>query len=633
MTPTLTPRKGKLSYRLLGASMNGLRTGDFSLDANGAGRIPLTVPYGGLFALEVTDGKSSEYCRIMATPSRPDPEERLAAQKAIAAQRGTIEPTYTEVEKGAIYTTLTELAKKRNPPTEKNKNDAQLTESSFRAIGSPLTPAVLFDVPQGKTHFFADLSTLGMGGPTHLALPAKGGPKVIKSGDPAAPADLAENWILVWFNGAEGWNKLKRGGVWCGNVFNDDSVLDIDFPHVLIFESRPQAIETHQTDGLTVTFAERAKALLVPLYGRDKPFSERTRGWATSLPDEVVEQCRRWVKALAYVPVDVHEYYAIDGANGDVIVTNVYDYVKFRPDAKDTEVAAPVPPCTALAADAGGDLATYHRNVHLAAKILIGEAAWIQGARPYVQKHLPWDQSCLNDAIPVELSNVQGFHFGGINNKSQSPIEGTAYDGVHENFWVFGGDELLRFWRDHLKEGTKHILDVYSNRAFPGWEDITSGIPGQKDSPLHQRMWSLMKMKLLVLEEPEDRVDYLVKRVHYTLWTGPDGATSLPHVFSTFLNGREYRQIIPPPEGEPRFIKASTRLGADYIAGGLGAFSDGLGIYQPAFMPPKPRTDWKWEFTKRAIYSGFHRNWEKGEKTSRATIHCGNAKIRIFDRP
>lgn len=230
-----------------------------------------------------------------------------------------------------------------------------------------------------------------------------------------------------------------------------------------------------------------------------------------------------------------------------------------------------------------GDMATYYRDVFLATKILIGEAGWIQGAYPYILKHLPWDQSCTNDAIPVELSTVQGFHFGGINDKHLSPLGGTAYDGIHENFWVFGTEVLLRFWRDHLKEGTRRVLDVVSKRAYPGWDDIPP------DKKLPWSLWSLLKMKPLVLEEPADNpVDYLLKRIHYTLWNGPDGSTSLPHTFAVLLNGRRYRQVIPDLPYPTRFIRARTGFGANYIAGGIGKFSPGIAVYQPVFIPPSP---------------------------------------------
>lgn len=104
---------------------------------------------------------------------------------------------------------------------------------------------------------------------------------------------------------------------------------------------------------MRVSFRERTLALVVPLRGRDKPLSQKTLPWAQNLPPEVIEQCRRWVRALTFVPVDVHEYYAIDSKTGDVIIKNVYDYIRFKPDATISELVAPAPPCTALAKDAG----------------------------------------------------------------------------------------------------------------------------------------------------------------------------------------------------------------------------------------------------------------------------------------
>ena len=39
----------------------------------------------------------------------------------------------------------------------------------------------------------------GTPGMTPGSWPAAGGPKVVKSGDPASPADMTESWLLVWW--------------------------------------------------------------------------------------------------------------------------------------------------------------------------------------------------------------------------------------------------------------------------------------------------------------------------------------------------------------------------------------------------------------------------------------------------
>lgn len=156
----------------------------------------------------------------MAVPSSPEWEELERARRAIVALRGIREPEFTEPAKSKIYDSVEGLAENRNPPTEKNPNDAKLTEDLLRLIASPLTPAIIFDIPPPWMEFFAGLDIVGMGGPMHLAFPAREGVRVV-SENTELPS-LSENWLLVWFNGAEGWNRLTRGKPWYGNVFKND---------------------------------------------------------------------------------------------------------------------------------------------------------------------------------------------------------------------------------------------------------------------------------------------------------------------------------------------------------------------------------------------------------------------------
>ena len=203
-------------------------------------------------------------------------------------------------------------------------------------------------------------------------------------------------------------------------------------------------------------------------------------------------------------------------------------------------------------------------------------------------------------------------------------------DGIHENFWVWGTEELIRYWRDFLQPGTRHIINACDTRAHPGWEDFREGAFDKPNA--YASYWSLLRMKLLVLEQPEkDRAEYMRKRAHYTLWIGPDGTSSLAHLLAVLKNGYEYKRILPAPVIEPKFIQCPTALGGNgwIDGGGPWLYSPkvkGLGMYQASFAPPKIM-DNKWDMIQNSIFAGFHRAWSKDAEIEIVSIACGNVQV------
>lgn len=148
--------------------------------------------------------------------------------------------------------------------------------------------------------------------------------------------------------------------------------------------------------------------------------------------------------------------------------------------------------------------------------------------------------------------------------------------------------------------------------------------------------WSLLRMKLLVMEKPEkDRPEYLRRRAHYTMWIGPDGSTSVAHLLAGLKNGFEYRRVLPLPEIPPKFIESEITFGGSgWIDGGgrPARFSPavkGLAIWNVSFAPPKPAQH-NWVVLRSAIFAGFHRAWPYESKIETASITCGKPEVVVW---
>jgi hypothetical protein len=222
-----------------------------------------------------------------------------------------------------------------------NANPAVPYRAMLGVYESDLVPAWLLDVRMREVAVFERLSEIGLGQPSHIAVPTKDGVKVFGPKDEDVDAQLSEPWMLAWFAGSKNWK------LW-------------DTPVLLVLQHRPTGIE-RKDDHVELSFRGRCdKMVFMPLYGYYRPpqkgeeilsrqdLEERgieTWTWSEALPEEVEERCRFFSRAMLKFPIDCHETFNVDPAAGTLTVRQTYDYITIKDDWKTEPITlAPVSP-------------------------------------------------------------------------------------------------------------------------------------------------------------------------------------------------------------------------------------------------------------------------------------------------
>jgi len=211
---------------------------------------------------------------------------------------------------------------------------------------SRLTPAVLIET---------DVTTLGLFG--GLSGPDESWYYVASDGDsvttgrldeaPPHPGDLDKGWLLVFW----GPQKPLEYNVWANEWSPKTVPVSVGqdrHPILIVFSRAPTRLAGK--DGLTVSFDEPAKLVLMPLYGQDPPPADKIAGWARQLPQEVRRRCDYWAERLGRFPRTVRQSYAYDRKTDRVTVTGKVEYVDVRQGGREI---APLPPALCLAAELG----------------------------------------------------------------------------------------------------------------------------------------------------------------------------------------------------------------------------------------------------------------------------------------
>lgn len=202
-----------------------------------------------------------------------------------------------------------------------------------------LSPAWMAETGNPKLRVFDDILRHGIGLPAYLACDTANGIQIVPASKGINGDAMTANWILAWFNGADGWDEF-------------------DVPYLFVLENRPQRVRTYADAALFFEFARKTGRLQgMPLYGVTLPPPEQTAGWAAGLPPEVAERCRYWARVLAAPPATLQRTAAIDYAGNRLTVR---DEITFTPwqDAWNT-AGLPVTPLSTMLplAAASGNLA------------------------------------------------------------------------------------------------------------------------------------------------------------------------------------------------------------------------------------------------------------------------------------
>lgn len=233
-------------------------------------------------------------------------------------------------------------------------------EPAMTICASRMSPAILVRL-NGSLTLFQDMAQAGVEKacalPSYLAVGAPGGEVAIAAGDKADTLPLAamdRGWLLAWY-GAKSFLKAvtcaSAGGLIRRSRLAHDNwtkfLYDADCPLLILFSEAPAELSSEPFEGLKVVFdSNEAAALIVPLFGELMPRAEETEKWSGGLPQEAIERCDWWAGHADLYPSGVNERYAYDKTSDTAIITQDFEFERFRPG---DGVAAPVPPYIATA--------------------------------------------------------------------------------------------------------------------------------------------------------------------------------------------------------------------------------------------------------------------------------------------
>ena len=232
-------------------------------------------------------------------------------------------------------------------------SDSAWKSAPFYVLQTELSPATLVHTSGKHLHLFAGLTNYGLSAPTFLAWATMNGPRTFKRGERFAVTNMAENWVLVWWAGAEGWT-------------------DWDSPWVVYLQHQPEAIRL-DADGLHLEFPRSAgDVVLLPLYGYDKPPQEsrdfrakhglpqpkvkvKTWEWSKALTRDPLTRIRYWASATREFPVHCEDSFSVDRARDSVTIRSRFRWRSIDDDWKTRHIKlAPLSPVLAHAAKLGG---------------------------------------------------------------------------------------------------------------------------------------------------------------------------------------------------------------------------------------------------------------------------------------
>lgn len=251
---------------------------------------------------------------------------------------------------------------------------------------SDLCPAIVIRARSQQICLFAELDAWGLGGPTHVAIPTADGVETLALEESAATFNgerQTEPWLLCWFEGAPGWDRLWYGQPchWRGRHV-EKPFPHVDVPWLIVLQRRAERIELHK-NGLDLAFSSEAGTIVaMPLYGVDFLSTETTRAWRDGLPDEVRNRCRCWSRRLRRVPIACREEFTADAERDVVAIAQTFDYLTIEDDWNTpAETIAPYPPFAVLAAKYGFPIALEEPPSDGEIATLYGPYAFRRGAQ------------------------------------------------------------------------------------------------------------------------------------------------------------------------------------------------------------------------------------------------------------
>jgi hypothetical protein len=252
----------------------------------------------------------------------------------------------------ALYGSLTGSASRdisRARPSA--TNDSSWRQAAFFVLQTELSPAVLVHSTGRHLNLFSDLKSHGLGAPRFVAWSTPNGPRSFSRGAELDVKKMEENWLMVWFAGAEGWTN------W-------------DSPWAVFLQHNPSSMRLDDA-GLHLSFPEKTgDVVLMPLYGYYKPPRQgqdflaehglpskkiKTWEWAQTLPREPLTRVRYWSGATREIPIYCEDTFSVDRGKDSVTIRSRFTYYSIRDDWNTKPVRlAPVSPPLGLALKLAG---------------------------------------------------------------------------------------------------------------------------------------------------------------------------------------------------------------------------------------------------------------------------------------
>ena len=202
----------------------------------------------------------------------------------------------------------------------------------------------------------------------HIAVPTAAGIKVLMGPATVEGAELSEPWLVGWFGQSS--PALSQGQ---------------DCPLLLVLERRPQRVQLHERQGLSLRFAgDSGYVAVMALAGFADVRAAQSEGWSAGLPEAMVKRAREWALLLRHYPTDVKECYRVDSEADRVIVREEVTFLSTQDDWKTPgRKVAPLPPILAAAWRYGLPLRFSGRVVDLNRVENAGLCAGIDAADQY----------------------------------------------------------------------------------------------------------------------------------------------------------------------------------------------------------------------------------------------------------
>lgn len=231
-----------------------------------------------------------------------------------------------------------------------------------------LSPAWRINTDSNSVNIFDGIKNYGAGLPSHMAfMSADGKVKVAKSGESFSGNEMAANWILVWFNGSEGWNEF-------------------DIPWLFTLQKKPESVSIG-SDALNIKFGGPAGYISgMPIFGVKLLPPSETASWSNTFPEKMTARCSLWSGILADAPQNVARSFSIDYRKDSMTLHDKCTYFPI-PDEWNTKPVkiAPLSPALVLSADSGNIPITVNKeNDDLSFATLHGPYVAVRNADEYL---------------------------------------------------------------------------------------------------------------------------------------------------------------------------------------------------------------------------------------------------------